>query len=243
MGGLSGHQGYTPLTGGFGPKWLFILLPALACFVVYLALHRRLVLWTFVVPFVVMLAATPSTGSRGFRSRSSRSARSRCRSCSNGFALAPSSPSSRGPPSCSWPSDVCERRIVSRLPDERSPRVTCSRTRPSPKASRTLDQLILRNYSWASAIPRNSRVAVQPDEVPRFFGFPWIYQLYGSDFRNEVLAIPHRDATPERLLPTLRRRGVEYLVTYPGTETDRIARAAPRSSNRSAVATASNSSA
>ncbi len=50
------------------------------------------------------------------------------------------------------------------------------------------------------------------------------YPLFGPDFRNEVVALSDKEAEPASLIPTLRRRDLDYLVTYAGTDVSFIAR-------------------
>jgi hypothetical protein len=68
---------------------------------------------------------------------------------------------------------------------------------------------------------------VLPSDIPTFFAFPWVYQLFGADFRNRVVALDARDVEADALEPALRRRAVDHLVTWSGTETDAIAKSHP----------------
>jgi hypothetical protein len=92
-----------------------------------------------------------------------------------------------------------------------------------PASQRTLAKLVLPAYAWTDSIPRDSRVAVVPGEIPHFFEFPWVYQLFGSDFRNDVVALDPHDAHGDDLVDDLRRRGIDYLVAYEGTPTRDVA--------------------
>jgi hypothetical protein len=109
-----------------------------------------------------------------------------------------------------------------------------------PPSDRTLDHLMLPAYAWADEIPKNSRVGVHPEDISTLFGFPWIYQLFGVDFRNDVVALDKRDVRPESLVSNLRRRHVDYLVTYPDTVARTVAQQHPEVfmlvSNRNEVA-------
>jgi hypothetical protein len=224
---LGGARGYTPLTGGFGPQWALVLLPALVVFTVYVARRRRKVLLLFVVPFVVMLAATPSS----WFSR---------------FSVAFVAPAAVALPFVL--ERIRSRTVVALLQGATVVLVVIGCVRPSehvtlagkvftadevlarvgdPASTRTLGRMILPEYAWTNDIPTNSRVAVHPADVPSFFFFPWMYQLYGADFRNDVVALDDADVTPKALVAALRERKIDYLVTYSGSATHTIAAAHP----------------
>jgi hypothetical protein len=216
---LTDATGYAPLLGGFGPQWLLLELPALLVLTGYLVVRRRRLLLTFVVPFVVMLAATPS-------------------SWWTRFTIAFVAPGAIALP---WVIERIRRRTIVLVLQgatvvmvaigclSSTDRVTVAgRTfsaedivdrATDPASERTLAKLVLPAYAWTDSIPRDSRVAVVPAEIPHFFEFPWVYQLFGSDFRNEVVAVDPHDAHGDDLVETLRRRGIDYLVAYEGTPT------------------------
>ena len=193
---LTDATGYAPLLGGFGPQWLLLELPALLVFSGYLVVRRRQLLFTFVVPFVVMLAATPSN----WWTR---------------FTIAFVAPGAVAVP---WVIEHIRQRTVVLLLQgatvvlvaigclSSTDRVTVAGRiftagdivdrATDPASDRTLAKLVLPAYAWTDIIPRDSRVGVVPDELPSLFEFPWVYQLFGSDFRNDVVALDPRTRTP-----------------------------------------------
>jgi hypothetical protein len=194
---------------------------------VHLARFRRRLLLTFVVPFVVMLAATPSSWFSRFTvlfvapgavALPFMVERIRQRALVVILHLATVIVVVIG---CVRPADR-----VTVAGKVFSPSDVLSRA-GDPASSRTLDQLVLPAYAWANRLPRGSRVAVLPSDIPTFFAFPWVYQLFGADFRNRVVALDARDVEADALEPALRRRGADHLVTWSGTETDAIAKSHP----------------
>jgi hypothetical protein len=224
---LGGADGYTPTTGGFGPQWLLLELPALVLFVVHLARFRRRLLLTFVVPFVVMLAATPSSWfsrftilfvAPGVVALPFVLERIRQRAVVAFLQLATIVVVAVG---CVRPADRVTLAGKVFSPDDVLTRAGDSAN------SRTLGRLVLPAYSWTDEIPSGSRVAVRASEIPTFFAFPWVYQLFGSDFRNDVVALDDREVDADALVRDLRRREADYLVTWSGTPNQAIARERP----------------
>ncbi len=145
---------YDQRFGGLGPHWLLLELPALVVFTVYCAMRRRRILLTFVLPFVVMLAATPSS----WWSR---------------FTVAFVAP---GAVALTFLIERVRKRTVVALlqgativavvvgcvmsakratisPRTFSPQTVLARA-TDPASDRTIGRLVLPEYAWADAIPR-----------------------------------------------------------------------------------------
>jgi len=84
-----------------------------------------------------------------------------------------------------------------------------------------LGKLVLPQYAWADVVPEGSRVGVYPADLPDDF----VYSLFGTDFRNQVVSLPKRELTDSSVVDTLRRSRIDYFVTGRDTKRDEIARA------------------
>jgi 4-amino-4-deoxy-L-arabinose transferase-like glycosyltransferase len=207
---------------GFGPTWLFFELPALVIFAAYCALRRRMVLYDFIVPFVVIVMLTPYNWwtrfivlivAPGAVALVFLVERIRRRSIAlvlqaavivavvAGCALS----SKRYTVSPRFTADA----IVSRALD--------------PRSERTLGKLVLPEYAWTDAVPEHSRVGVYPADVPNRFA----YALFGTDFHNQVIALSQRELTATSLVRTLNKSRVDYFVTRRDGKRDEIAQANP----------------
>lgn len=213
---------YDQRTNGFGATWLFFELPALAIFATYCAFRRRMLLFNFVVPFLVIFILTPSN----WWSR---------------FTLVIVAP---GAVALVYLLERIRRRSLALALQAAvivavvtgcalaSKRYTV--TRPftaneiasavgDPRSERTLGKLVLPEYAWTDAVPESSRVGVYPADVPNGF----VYSLFGSDFRNDVIGLSKRVLTASSLVQTLRGSRIDYFVTDRNSKRDQIARANP----------------
>jgi hypothetical protein len=77
-----------------------------------------------------------------------------------------------------------------------------------------------------------SRIALPPARVLAQTSFVcaadvpngFVYALFGSDFRNDVIGLPQRALASSSLAETLRREHIDYFVTRKGSPRDQGAR-------------------
>lgn len=215
---------YDQRIGGFGLQWPLLEIPALVVFTVLMFARRRwLVLGSFVAPLLLIFALTPDKWwsryyvvlvapgviavvfvieqLRGRRLRATLQAITViCAALGCGFTLTRPSVLGR---------TFRPDEVVSKL--------------ATGADERTISALVLPEYRWTERIPRDSRIGVDRADVP--FGF--VYSLFGSDFRNDVVALADRDSDAE-LLRTIRRLRLDYVFTRSGASIDRLARSHPR---------------
>lgn len=221
---LTSGYTYDQRLDGLGPQWLLLELPALVLFAVYCALRRRLLFFNFVLPFTVIVALTPSN----WWSRLTV------------LLVAP------GAVALVFLIEQIRRRSIVLLLEAATivlvvagcalsakritvlqhsfPAATVLPDATKPRSERTLGKLVLPEYGWTDTVPRNSRIGVDPIDVPNNFLFP----LFGTDFRNEVIALSTRDLTSDSLRTTLQRSHIDYFVTRKHSPRDDIAKANPQ---------------
>ena len=100
-----------------------------------------------------------------------------------------------------------------------SPR-TLGKTITKSADERSLSALVLPEFRWTEQVPRNSRIGVDRNDVPFYF----VYGLYGSDFRNDVVALPAEETEAKVLR---RMKQLDYVFTRAGSRVDRLAREHP----------------
>jgi hypothetical protein len=88
-----------------------------------------------------------------------------------------------------------------------------------PSNERTIGRLVLPEYAWTDAIPRDSRIGVHAEDLPN----RWTYPLFGPDFRNEVIELTTREMRDASLIPSLRARDIDYFVAVDGTDAALVA--------------------
>jgi hypothetical protein len=203
---------------GFGLTWLFFELPALVIFAVYCARRRRMLLFDFVVPFLVILLLTPSnwwsrltvvTVAPGAIALVFLVERIRRRSLALGLQAAVIVAVVAG---CA----LSSKRYTL------GPRFTADSiaSRASdPRSERTLGKLVLPGYAWTDEVPENSRVGVYPPDVPYSFE----YALFGTDYHNQVIALSRHGLTADSIAGTLAASHIDYFVTRRGATRDKIA--------------------
>jgi hypothetical protein len=221
---LSRGYAYDQRLAGFGPQWLLLELPALVVFALYCAMRRRLLFFNFVVPFAVIVALTPSSWwtrltvvlvAPGVVALVFLIERIRQRSI---VLLLQAATVVLVVAGCA----LSAKRIT--VLQHSFPAATVLTDATEPPSQRTLGKLVLPEYGWTDTVPRNSRIGVDPIDVPDNFLFP----LFGTDFRNDVIALSTRDLTSDALNTTLRRSRIDYFVTRDHSPRDDIARANPR---------------
>jgi len=210
---------YDQRSDGFGPTWLFFEFPALVIFAVYCARRRRLLLFDFVAPFLLIFMLTPSNWwtrytvlivAPGAIALVFLVERIRRRSLALGLQAAVIVAVVAG---CA----LSSKRYT--LGPRFTPDSIASRAR-DPRSERTLGKLVLPGYAWTDAVPENSRVGVYPTDLPNGFA----YALFGTDFHNQVIALPRHALTADSLVRTLDASRIDYFVTRRGAARDKIAR-------------------
>ena len=208
---------------GFGPAWLFFELPALLIFAAYCAFRRRLVLYDFIVPFVVIVMLTPYNWwtrfiviivAPGAVALVFLVERIRRRSIALVLQAAVIVAVVMGCALSSKRYTVLSREFTAS---------TIASDARDPRGERTLGKLVLPEYAWTDAVPEHSRVGVNPADVPNGFA----YALFGTDFHNEVIALSRRALAPDSLVRTLRDSRIDYFVTRRASKRDEIAAANP----------------
>ena len=79
---------------------------------------------------------------------------------------------------------------------------------------------MLPEFRFTEQVPRNSRIGADRDDVPFFY----VYGLYGSDFRNDVVALPAEESEAWVLR---RMKQLDYVFTRAGSRVDRLAQDHP----------------
>jgi hypothetical protein len=94
-----------------------------------------------------------------------------------------------------------------------------------PPSQRTLSKVVLPQYAWTDRIPRNSRVGLAAADNNNLF----IYPLFGTNFRNDVVALTAGDHPSSReLARSVAKQKVDFLYTIRGHALDRLARTEPQ---------------
>lgn len=215
---------YQQRIGGLGWQWLLLELPALVLLLGFCAWKRRGLLANLLVPFVIMFLLTPAN----WWSRLTI------------VLVAP------GAVALVWIVEHVRRAslvVVLEVATVAAATVSfvgalnvlapdTQRITPSdvfsalgtPRSERTLADYTFPEWNWTDRVPMGSTIALVPREMPASL----FYFLYGSDFRNHVVALTRADATSvDALRDRLRADGADYLFTLEGRPGDRAARADP----------------
>jgi 4-amino-4-deoxy-L-arabinose transferase-like glycosyltransferase len=220
---ISSEYFYDERHDGFGPTWLFLELPALAVFAAYCALHRRVVLFNFVIPFVTIFVLTPSNWWSRFTVLIV---------APGAIALAFLVERIRnhtlvlGLQAMVLVSVVTGCVITSKrhtVPQAFTADEIASRAF-DPPSERTLGKLVLPEYAWADKVADKSRVGVYAWDLPGYF----VYALFGTDFHNEVIGLAPEALTASSLVRTLDKSRIDYFVTRRESPSDLVARAHTR---------------
>jgi len=212
---------YDQRLGGFGWLWPALEIPALIAFTVLLTARRRWpVVVNFLVPFGVIFLFTPDKWWSRFtiillvpgaialvyviEQLRLRWLRGALQAVTVVLAVG-----------------ACALTLTrtSVLGHTFTPKTLASTITKSADA-RTLSALVLPEFRWTEQVPRNSRIGVDLDDVP----FRFVYGLYGSDFRNEVIVLPS-EPPGAKVLRDMEQ--VDYVFTRAGARVDRLAREHP----------------
>ena len=212
---------YDQRLGGFGLIWPLLEIPALVAFTVLLIVRRRwLVIVNFLVPFGLIFLLTPDKWWSRFtiillvpgaialvyviEQLRVRWLRAALQVVTVVLAVG----------GCAF---TLTRTSV--LGHTFTPRTLA--TKVADRANeRTLSALVLPEFRWTERVPRNSKIGADRDDVPFFF----VYGLYGSDFRNDVTALPSDLSAATALR---RMEQLDYIFTRTGSRVDRLAREHP----------------
>jgi hypothetical protein len=209
---------YDQRLAGLGPQWLLVELPALVVFTFYCARRRRTVLWNFLLPVFVMTALTPenwwarytlvflAAGAVAVPFVVERVKRRQLRLALQGGTVLV----------VLVGCVLSAKRFTFPQPSFSATTVVSDATKP--RSERTFGKLVLPEFAWTDSVPRDSRVGVLPADFPDRVG-----ALFGSDFRNDVIALSSRNSTSASLLPALRAKKIDYLVTRTDTALDAVA--------------------
>jgi hypothetical protein len=214
--------------GGFGPQWLLLELPALVAFTIYCLARRRVVLWNFLLPIFVIAALTPTNWWPRLIVILVAPACvaipflvERIRRPSGVLALQIASVVLVGVGLV-----ISARRTT--IPGHTFSIAAVLTDATKPRSDRTLGTLILHEYAWADEVPKNSRIGLVPEDFHKSLAaLSFVSPLFGTDFRNDVVAVRESDVTKDGLVAALRRSRIDYFVTRASTELDVIARRRP----------------
>jgi Dolichyl-phosphate-mannose-protein mannosyltransferase len=215
--GGDGFYEYEERVGGFGIVWPWLLLPALAVFVVFAARRRRDLLLALIIPvtaifllqpyqwwsrFTMVLPAIGAVALVHLVDRVPRRGRTAlqvatCVLVFFGAALATGKidPAGHG-------QEITAFRVV-RLAFE-------------PGKDRTLGKLFHHEYAWLDGVPDNVPMDVELGYEPRF-----VYPAFGSRFERRVRAL--RSINARRLRKELARDDPAYLFVGRNSALDRAA--------------------
>lgn len=212
---------YDQRLGGFGLLWPALEIPALIAFIVLLIARRRwLIVVNFLVPFGLMYLLSPDKWWARF---------SIILLAPGAIALVYVIEQLR----VRWLRGALQVVTVvlaiggcaltltrtSVLGHTFSPKTLASTITKSAD-ERTLSALVLPEFRWTEQVPRNSKIGAELDDVP----FRFVYGLYGSDFRNDVVALPSGQPGA-KVLRDMER--VDYVFTREGAPVDQLARDHP----------------
>jgi 4-amino-4-deoxy-L-arabinose transferase-like glycosyltransferase len=212
---------YDQRLGGFGSLWPALEIPALIAFAALLIVRRRwLIILNFLVPFGLIFLLTPDKWWSRFtvflvvpgvvalvyviEQLRVRWLRGALQAVTVLLAVS----------ACAF--TLTRTSVLNHT----FPPKTLAKMVTKSADERTLSALVLPEFRWTEQVPRNSRIGADRNDVPFFF----VYGLYGSDFRNDVIALPAELSNPTALR---RMEQLDYVFTRAGSRVDRLALAHP----------------
>jgi hypothetical protein len=215
---------YQQRIGGLGWQWLLLELPALLLLLGYCVWKRRGLLANLLVPFLVMFVLTPANWwSRLTIALVAPGAVALVWIVERVRAAALVGVLEVATVAAATVSFVGALNVLAPHTQRITPSDVVSAL-GSPRSERTLADYTFPEWNWTDRVPKGSTIALLPREMPASL----FYFLYGTDFRNHVVALTKADSSsPDALRRRLRAAGADYLFTLAERPGDRAARAGP----------------